>query len=68
MELSIGNCYAMTFSFDSYNRPVIFVEVYNDAESFDYVRYNYEKYHGNNNMFLELYISSYEFLVNHMNI
>ena len=68
LELSIGNCYAMTFSFDSYNRPVIFVEVYNDAESFDYVRYNYEKYHGNNNMFLELYISSYEFLVNHMNI
>ena len=68
LELSIGNCYAMTFDFDSYNRPVIFVEVYNDAESIDYVRYNYEKYHGNNNMFLELYISSYEFLVNHMNI
>ena len=62
VELVLENNYAMAFEFQVYSYDFISVTIYNDAKSCDDVYNNYEKYEGNNNIFLKLYIKSYEYM------
>lgn len=62
INLTLGNHYVMIYDFSDYGSDYIYILAYNDAKSFEDVYNNYEKYQGNNNTFLELYIRSYEFM------
>ena len=62
IDLTLGNRYAMICDFGKYGSDYIYILTYNDAKNFEDVYNNYEKYQGNNNIFLELYIGSYEFM------